>query len=99
MPVERRDQGSLNLLTCTSPVLRDRIMRHKGTGTQKSLWPNRCKRIGSRLHTLNGKKGKGINGTRYMPEPNQTSKSPVREIRMRGSVRVLPPVDHTENRR
>ncbi len=48
MPVERRDQRSLNLLTCTSPVLRDRIMRHKGTGRQKSLWPNRWERIGSR---------------------------------------------------
>ena len=48
MSVERRDQWSLNLLTCTSPVFRDRIMRHKGMGRQKSLWPNRWERIGSR---------------------------------------------------
>ncbi|RUM45180.1 MAG: hypothetical protein DSY80_03625, partial [Desulfocapsa sp.] len=48
MSVERRDQRSLNLLTCISPVLRDRIMRHNCTGRQKSLWPNRWERIGSR---------------------------------------------------
>ena len=35
-------------MTCTSTVLRDRIIRHKGTGKQKSLWPNRWERIGSR---------------------------------------------------
>lgn len=35
-------------MTCTSPVLRDRIIRHNGTGKQKSLWPNRWERIGSR---------------------------------------------------
>ena len=93
MPVERRDQRRLDLLTCTSPVLRDRIMRHKGTGRQKSLWPNRCKRIGSRFQALIGMKATGIKGMKHMLELNQTLKSPVREIRMRGSVRVLSPFD------
>lgn len=38
----------MNLLTCISPVLRDRIVRQTGTGYQASLWPNRWERIGSR---------------------------------------------------
>lgn len=48
MSVERRDQQSVNLSTSISPVLRDRIMRHNSTATQKSLWPNRWERIDSR---------------------------------------------------
>lgn len=48
MPVERRCQQSLNLFTSTSTVLRDSIKRHYSTTTQKSLWPNRWERIGSR---------------------------------------------------
>ena len=48
MLAEPRDQQSLDLFTNTSPVLRDRIMRHNSTTTQQSLWPNRWERIGSR---------------------------------------------------
>jgi len=48
MSVERRNQQSLNLFTSTSAVLRDSIVRHYSTATQKSLWPNRWERIGSR---------------------------------------------------
>lgn len=46
--MEQRDQQSMNLFTSISTVLRDRIMRHYGAGTQISLWPNRWERIGSR---------------------------------------------------
>jgi len=48
MSVEQRDQRKLNLSTCISPALRDRIVRRTGTGYQASLWPNRWERIGSR---------------------------------------------------
>ena len=48
MLAEQRDQQSLDLFTSTSPVLRDRIMRHNAMTTQQSLWPNRWERIGSR---------------------------------------------------
>ena len=45
---KQRDQQSLDLFTNTSPVLRDRIMRHNAMTTQQSLWPNRWERIGTR---------------------------------------------------
>ena len=89
MPMERRDQQSLNLLHVPRLIHRDRNMWYIRTTTQMLLFPNRCKRIGSRLHAFNGKKVKEINGIRYTPEPKQTLRSPVWEIRMRGSVRVL----------
>jgi len=48
MPVEPREQQSMNLYSSISAALRDSIMRHRGTATQQSMWPNRWERIGSR---------------------------------------------------
>ncbi len=52
------------------------------------------------FQALDGTKATGIDGiTRHMPEPKQTLRSPVREIRMRGSERVLPPPYYGNKRR
>ena len=80
MPKERRDRQNLNLDTGTLTVPCSGVTEHKETASHKEQFPNRWFRIGYTTRM------------QICKIPNQVLKSPVLEIRMRGSARVLPSV-------
>lgn len=78
MSMERRDRQDVNLFECTQATHSSGHNEHRGgVSKHNDIFPNRWDRIGLVM---------------YKTKPNHILRSPVREIRMRGSVRVLPPV-------